>query len=113
MNASDGREQRVGERLHAEAQTVDACFAQSFEKFCVDRAGIRLDRELFRARQTKTLAHGADDGEKVVCRKRRRRAAADVDGAHCPCLQTATALHRNLAAQGFSVVAHPSLFSCV
>ena len=113
MNASDGRKQRVGERLHPEAQTVDACFAQSFEKLYIDRAGIHLDRELFRAPQMKTLSHGADDGEKVVCEERRRRAAADVDGTHCPFLQTATALRRNPAAQGFSVATHPSLFSCV
>src|SRR6185312_528964 len=79
VDAADAFERVVVETLHAETDAVDAGVAIASERAVLDRAGIRLQRNLDVRRERESLRDAIENLRDAIGRKQARRAAAEKD----------------------------------
>jgi hypothetical protein len=77
MKARQTLQLLVAKRLHAVAETIDACVAEAGEPSFVDRFRIGLERDLGVGGKVERLATGIDDGRDLRRLEQRRRPAAE------------------------------------
>ena len=73
----------VAERLHAEAEAVDARVAKSGETLDRDRFRIRLESDLDIVADVEGIPAGVDDARDLAGLQKRRRPAAEVNRVGC------------------------------